>query len=703
METPSTRWVGWCVLLIDSGHLHQEQGGPCAASRVLVYMGDSLTDLKTLTDKWKQELNEGVEVKEEWQPSGNRRELRRKMVRWVKSLCMKTTTGETVCVYCGFICSEQGDFSAHMTSHWFRKKTKNNKKVRNHICPECGQGFYDFIFVKKHALRLHNIEIEDKFWLKECEFCNEMLPIKNINTHRKQFHKNENIKCQECQKTFMTPVKFKVHFKNMHTTDYAGFCDICQKEVQRLSKHRSEKHKDSPCNHCDKVFQNPVTLESHMKSVNGTMKRRQCPECSLYFVNLSDHIRTVHRRELKPYRKNGVKCIKCCKWIPKDQYKSHHDSCTVQTHTCSICHKEVRKLDHHLRMAHSERVKCVLCPELFSATGAEFGKLSNHIFNNHIADIYTDLGIIDDLHTEDIKRREQITQLFVDNKSILKDKKYVCLLCEKSFDTRTWMIYHMQIHLRYQGAKNPRINFPCTDCGKMGSSKELEQHICKIQTKRKSRSKKSQNKSDITDNYNTFQYFESEVQIPNPQSINPNHTKLSKSDLESSKRENYELKPTTHFMFIESFDKIAGKANKHQPDAEPGVPYLEPAHDIFEPYDKPSPENDDPEMNPSNPEPKEQLTDQEVPKTKKQESGGKRSKNCQCPGCITAACGSCPPCLTPRCGPAPTYSTTTNFFFTTTSSPTTSVSSINSSFHTTYSPISISSPISACTQVSQAM
>ena len=611
-------------------------------------MGETLTDLKTLTDKWKHRLQKGVKMVEQWQLEGDGREVRRRMVGWIKSQCIKTTTGQIVCVYCGLICSEQDKpFNHHMINHWFRVKQKKKQcKKKSHICPECGKGFYDNLQVKKHAKRIHNIEIEGKVGLKKCAFCKEMVPEREINGHRKEFHQNEKVECQKCEKTFMTPSLYKQHFKNMHTTAYTGFCDICQKEVPQLSKHKSEKHKDSPCSHCDRVFTNPFRLENHMKSVNGTMQRKQCPECSSYFVNLRDHILRTHRGEPKPYQKNGIKCLKCYKWIPKDQYKSHQDSCTIQTQTCSICQKEVRQLEMHL-INHSEGVKCVLCPEMFSARKVQYGKLNDHIYEFHIPDIFMEFGIIDDLHTKNNTRRDEIADFFVDKKSVKKDKKNVCVLCEKSFGTRTWMIYHMKTHLRYQVDKRPKTIFPCTECGKMVSTKKMDQHKCK---------------SQVENTHETFQHIEFGTKtteyIPEPLLSIANNTISSMVELESFGTENTEQNPAT---FIEPVGEMPTKPDEHEAYE---IYDSEPTTNIFETFNNSflGKAFDNPEANALNPDTKYQDNNPEVPMTKKQKSEGLRSKksekntdknrkkntSCQCIGCLTPKCGSCSPCLNPR-------------------------------------------------------
>ena len=58
------------------------------------------------------------------------------------------------------------------------------------------------------------------------------------------------------------------------------------------------------CDHCDKIFSQKFTLNRHMKSVEGTSKKKQCPECNNFYIFLPQHIKRFHRG-IKMYYKNN--------------------------------------------------------------------------------------------------------------------------------------------------------------------------------------------------------------------------------------------------------------------------------------------------------------------------------------------------------------------------------------------------------------
>ena len=238
-------------------------------------------------------------------------------------------------------------------------------------------------------------------------------------------------------------------------------------------------HTPIKCNHCEKTFSTQTGLTTHMHSVNGTVPKKQCPECFKYIINVRFHIRTVHRGEIKPFRRNNKRCVICRKFILRDKYDYHKQIC--KPHVCSICFKPVQELERHLLKAHSKGIRCVLCAHSETFQGnknqSPKGQLRNHIYTTHMQDIFLELGITENLDTEDEKCREDITQYLVDRKSTREGDEHTCQICLEVGNRGTKIFNHMKYHLKYLLPGN-RTSSPCPECGKMLSKTNLNEHVC---------------------------------------------------------------------------------------------------------------------------------------------------------------------------------------------------------------------------------
>ena len=462
----------------------EQPGGSNMASKVLIYMGDKMTNVRDLTDQWKQVLLQDLKmIKKEEELSLEQTKQGAKpsqVLDWLRTQCVKTIDNATICLYCGFICYEQS-FTTHMKIHIFRKVKifKGRIKKRWH-CTECSKSWLEYKRLKFHMITAHDLVPEEKVNLKECEYCHEMIPEKDINKHSSELHLNEKINCKDCETTCLNTRLLKMHIANVHKNKdkYKGNCTICQKEVTNLPKHMSNSHRTVECNHCNKKYRSPDALKEHMHSVNGTKPKRQCQDCFKFVINLSYHNQTVHNGKRKPSKRNSKICQVCKKLVLKAEYDSHRQLC--RPHTCSICSKSVHNLEQHLLSIHSEGLKCGICAETFGTkTGHTIkGQLRDHIYESHMKDIFLELGINEDIRTEDMKAREDIAQYLVDRKSSQKGNAHTCGLCLTEFNTRTRMFNHMKYHLKYLVVRLKQVPWPCTECGNMINRKNMQDHVC---------------------------------------------------------------------------------------------------------------------------------------------------------------------------------------------------------------------------------
>ena len=462
------------------------QGGGELASRVLVCMGETVTSLAELTDHWKRELvrdSEGM-VEEVEEPKKQRVRTKAACFSFLKSQGMETSDGGLVCVYCGFVCyelSSKTSFINHMGTHIFRDTKKVKRTKRSMPCTECGKIYKEVSLLKRHVKKVHDIDMEAKIALEECLFCKTMVPGKSLQEHILREHKKDKITCQYCDKTYNSQNKMKMHIGATHERKNAGFCEVCQKEYLYIRNHMNEKHNSEQlkCTHCEKTFKHKQSLNLHMRSVNGTLTRKTCPECQKSVVSLHYHMRIVHQG----WTRSSKHCHNCKTSFPVAKFEEHKAGCHRDFQTCCLCSKKVRNLEHHLGFRHSQ-VACGFCGDNFAnGKGGNFAKgnggnlLRNHIYDIHMESLCAELNITESITTENVKIRDAITQRFVEKKSVPEGSRFKCTICSKLFGTMVQMYSHMKYHLKYMSHK-PSEYSPCTECGKMVRRSKLGQHNC---------------------------------------------------------------------------------------------------------------------------------------------------------------------------------------------------------------------------------
>lgn len=194
-----------------------------------------------------------------------------------------------------FLCSScpksfplPGDLRNHMRRH-------DAERPRNHVCPECGKGFYE-----KQALRTHLLQHTGTKEF-QCKFCAKTFATKKNLSNHEFTHNRELGKfiCKYCDKKFASRSDFKVH-ERFHTGDYPYQCEFCSKTYAvkshlnyHLAKHKGVMYK---CNLCDKEFLNRGSLKFHKYRHDERMPH-ECSVCKKGFptrYKLNRHI-TIHK------------------------------------------------------------------------------------------------------------------------------------------------------------------------------------------------------------------------------------------------------------------------------------------------------------------------------------------------------------------------------------------------------------------------
>ena len=466
------------------------------SENINIIIGETVQNLKELTDYWKRELFANSHGKDLLRGS----KFSKDVFTWLRNQAICTPEGIPICMYCGFVCYDQnprGDFTGHMRRHLYRKRkckacnwgylagdehhcddSQGKREKRMFPCSQdgCSKNYTTKERLVGHLKRVHRI-IEKIVIMRKCAFCEKMVP--DLRTHYIDAHKNETASCKFCDKTFTNPNKFKMHIKNVHERKYAGYCDICQRECSSLVRHNIQTHssKSYPCDHCDKVFKHEKSLEDHMKSVNGTWEKKQCPECSNFYVNVSDHIRRFHRG----YKNPKKCCPNCRRKISQDSFKAHKLVCIKEGTVCHICSKSVKNIDIHLAKQHKlARIQCGLCEVQVTV----MGELNTHLETAHFPVILEELGFAPTGQgTEDREERElmamKIVEIYGQESA---DTKCKCKFCGSETVTKTQMLTHIKYHMGYnfkRGKEASGVGM-CPLCGKfIRKESMMKAHLAK--------------------------------------------------------------------------------------------------------------------------------------------------------------------------------------------------------------------------------
>ena len=171
-----------------------------------------------------------------------------------------------------------------------------------------------------------------------------------------------------------------------------------------------------------------------MKSVNGTWDKKQCPECSNFYVNVSDHIRRFHRGYKNPMPR--LFCGSCRKHILQEVYEEHRRTCIKEETICHICSASVKNIEQHLAGKHQiARIQCGLC----GIQVIVMKDLNTHLETAHFSEVMEELGFADtDRKTEDRQERELIAMRAVELYAPgTVDTKYRCQFCNTETVTKT--------------------------------------------------------------------------------------------------------------------------------------------------------------------------------------------------------------------------------------------------------------------------
>jgi len=328
----------------------------------------------------------------------------------------------------------------------------------------CGDQFSGDDDLKHHLDTDHS-----SLCLEWCDQCSE--PTINLTLHSKVMHDDEEpdfkplfgvclsqaCSWKECSFMGHSSSHLANHVYSKHTRKTSMKCQECGMRTTNIPEHIRVHHtkvKTLVCEVCKKFFLKRAQLTKHMKN-HGVRQKDTCAECGVEVINIRQHMRCVHERDL-PFRCNmGCSTRFSSKYALKKHMESVHEGMRVE---CPKCFKMVVSLKKHIKIVH-DKIRDHVCP-LCQKTFQTRTHLRNHVTKVH-------LGLKDECpicgkHVQDLKNHHN----FVHNKVA----NFPCDQCDRKCITSTALKMHVSsVHL---GEK-----VECPVCGEKICKAYLNCHI----------------------------------------------------------------------------------------------------------------------------------------------------------------------------------------------------------------------------------
>ncbi|XP_059056411.1 zinc finger protein 92-like isoform X3 [Achroia grisella] len=206
----------------------------------------------------------------------------------------------------------------HMTVHY-----------RNYVCEECDAGFINHIQLRNHKAihesgnytcetcakvfnngnkfkaHVRAVHVRKQQALSKCGYCKESF----LYFHTKEKHLQEvhgvnivRIKCQACDRSFLSRSNYTKHMKLNHLMVRPHSCGQCDKSfayLAALKEHEGRVHlglRMHKCDECIKTFSTKKSLQQHVR-IHNNDRRFKCSLCGQAFIakiSWRGHMRSKH-------------------------------------------------------------------------------------------------------------------------------------------------------------------------------------------------------------------------------------------------------------------------------------------------------------------------------------------------------------------------------------------------------------------------
>lgn len=220
------------------------------------------------------------------------------------------------CVICGLVFGKFKGLQEHMNTHY-----------RNYVCDICNAGCINRKILSRHMIS----------------------------------HKTGSFKCDECEKSFNTVEKKRLHEYSVHKNkSLRSKCRYCEERFNtnhKRDRHMTKVHGVPPvirkCMACERTFTSQNALRIHNKRDHLMERQYRCTECTMSFYNrfqLKIHM-------LKHTGKKDFQCNVCLKafgrlYTLREHMRIHADDRRFKCEHCGRAFVQKCSLRGHMRAIH---------------------------------------------------------------------------------------------------------------------------------------------------------------------------------------------------------------------------------------------------------------------------------------------------------------------------------------------------------------
>ncbi|XP_029901965.1 zinc finger protein 260-like isoform X2 [Myripristis murdjan] len=344
---------------------------------------------------------------------------------------------------------------------------KSGPLAKLFICPQCSFAHQVKRKVQEHIQREHQMRItldgkeSAKKGRKRAEQKKKDLIIKNKKVHKQK--SDSQRKWEHKRKDTLENKRERKRKKEDNSENKKERCnqrELSADDRRFLSTRAVNKNfteEETKCPKCDKVFELPNQLKTHLKL--HTLPYH-CSQCEKGFTSKSGYYQ--HQRVHKKGR--TFVCSHCNKGFLCTYSLKQHELMHTEgpSHLCTVCGKRFSKLGivRHMRMHKGEKnYLCTTCGKSFLSSGELLLHTRSHTRETPYTCTHCGKGFTNTSH------------LNVHVRSHTGERPYLCSQCPKRFITLNCLKRHMLCH---DGVKP----YKCSNCGKEFTQQgNLKRHL----------------------------------------------------------------------------------------------------------------------------------------------------------------------------------------------------------------------------------
>ncbi|XP_060605137.1 zinc finger protein 678-like [Ruditapes philippinarum] len=278
---------------------------------------------------------------------------------------------------------------------------------------------------------------------------------------------SNKLKCPLCETTCVTKTILKRHFKRRHKGKkwLDVECSDCKERFttkEELWEHRREVNHDPPKEKTNMVSVNQLTPEERIRL--GHLKCQICANFYPHKRSLRRHMNKVHKDVLPKWN-----CPICdiefenrdALWKHKRESGHKTNIWALGNYQCDSCGKIYTRYDsfqeHKLSCEKTESEKQASCKYPCDICGLLFKSMLR--VKSHKRGVHTVAPVV--CHVCGAMCKNKRALLVHRRRHDMKNKKYVCDDCGKSFFNSTLLAQHVRTHTKEKPYKCPLCNYAC--------------------------------------------------------------------------------------------------------------------------------------------------------------------------------------------------------------------------------------------------